>query len=100
MSTVKSNHPPCIIKKDGVSRMVLHRTHFEFLGRKEKTPCDCPTHLARGTVDSLIGKFDPFSPPRIELETGMQPSVLVIPPQVRTLRIIYQTSLLNSCKLK
>ena len=33
------------------------RITVNFLGLKRKTSCDCPKHLARGTVNSLIGKL-------------------------------------------
>ena len=46
-----------LVWKDGDGRTVVHKTHCKFLGLKGKTSCDCPKHLARGTVDSVIGKL-------------------------------------------
>ena len=46
-----------LVWKDGYRRTVVHKPHCKFLGFKGKTLCDCPTHLASGTVDSVIGKL-------------------------------------------
>ena len=75
-----------LVWKDVNGRTVVHKPHCKFLGVKGKTQCDCPTRLARGTVDSVIGKLRSIfsSHDRVQL------SVSVILPQVRTLRIIFQ----------
>ena len=46
-----------LVWKDVNGRTVVHKPHCKFLGVKGKTQCDCPTRLARGTVDSVIGKL-------------------------------------------
>ena len=46
-----------LVWKDGDGRTVAHKPHCEFLGFEGETQCDCPTSLARGTVDSLIGNL-------------------------------------------
>ena len=46
-----------LVWEDGDGRTVVHKPHCKFLGFKGKTPCDCPRQLARGTVDSVIGKL-------------------------------------------
>ena len=46
-----------LVWKDGDGRTVAHKTHCKFLGLKCKTSCDCPKHLTRETVDSVIGKL-------------------------------------------
>ena len=61
LKNISSALPIDIVKflvwKDGDGRTVVHKPHCTFLGVKGKRPCDCTTYLAKGTVDSVIGKL-------------------------------------------
>lgn len=46
-----------LVWKDRNGRTKVHQQHCQFLGSRLKGVCDCPSHLAAGTVDSTIGKL-------------------------------------------
>jgi hypothetical protein len=46
-----------LIWKDQGGRTIVHHKECPFLGQKEHTFCSCPSRLANGTVDALIGKL-------------------------------------------
>ena len=59
--TLASASPADIIKflvwKDKAGKTVIHESACPGLGQRLSKSCDCPTRLAAGTVDSLIGKI-------------------------------------------
>jgi len=46
-----------LIWKDDKGKTKVHKDSCQFLGLQRKQACKCPTRLAAGTVDSLIGKL-------------------------------------------
>ena len=53
---------PSVIKKflvwkDNSGKTVVHLFDCPGLGQRQRVSCSCPTRLAAGTVDSLIGKL-------------------------------------------
>lgn len=53
--------PPDILRflvwKDRKGKTQVHDKSCPFIGNGGKSPCECPTRLAAGTVDSTIGKL-------------------------------------------
>ena len=43
--------------KDNSGKTVVHLLDCPGLGQRQRVSCSCPTRLAAGTVDSLIGKL-------------------------------------------
>lgn len=48
---------PFLVWKDRKGKTKVHDTNCQFFARKVLFSCPCPTRLAYGTVDSLIGKL-------------------------------------------
>ena len=46
-----------LVWKDRKGKTTVHKSACQFFGRKGSFSCFCPTRLAYGTVDSLIGKL-------------------------------------------
>ena len=46
-----------LVWKDKAGKTVVHESACPGLGQRLSKSCDCPTRLAAGTVDSLIGKI-------------------------------------------
>ena len=46
-----------LVWKDRKGKTTVHKSACQFFGRKGSFSCLCPTRLAYGTVDSLIGKL-------------------------------------------
>lgn len=46
-----------LVWKDKGGRTKVHKTNCSFLGQSRKTDCDCPSRLAHGTIDAMIGKL-------------------------------------------
>lgn len=59
--TVFSCQPKDVVRflvwKDRNGRTKVHMKDCKFLGSKNKGPCDCPSRLSAGTVDSTVGKL-------------------------------------------
>lgn len=46
-----------LVWKDGKGKTKVHIPQCPLFGSHSKTPCKCPTRLAAGTVDNIIGKL-------------------------------------------
>ena len=46
-----------LVWKDNSGKTVVHLLDCVGLGQRQRVSCSCPTRLAAGTVDSLIGKL-------------------------------------------
>ncbi|CAH3174858.1 unnamed protein product [Porites evermanni] len=46
-----------LVWKDNSGKTVVHLLDCPGLGQRQRVSCSCPTRLAAGTVDSLIGKL-------------------------------------------
>ena len=46
-----------LVWKDRSGKTKVHRTSCKFFGSRGSSRCACPTTLAAGTVDSIIGKL-------------------------------------------
>ena len=59
--TIHSASPHDILRflvwKDAKGRTQVHADHCPFIGQQGRLPCNCPTRLSAGSVDSLIGKL-------------------------------------------
>ena len=49
-----------LFSRDSNGRTTVHRSSCEFLGLHGPRPCACPTRLAAGTLDSMVGKLQAF----------------------------------------
>ncbi|CAH3172672.1 unnamed protein product [Porites evermanni] len=52
-----SSLPKFLVWKDNSGKTVVHLLDCPGLGQRQRVSCSCPTRLAAGTVDSLIGKL-------------------------------------------
>ena len=49
-----------LVWKDNSGKTVVHLLDCPGLSQRQRVSCSCPTRLAAGTVDSLIGKLRPI----------------------------------------
>lgn len=46
-----------LVRKDNSGKTIVHLLDCPGLGQRQRVSCSCPTRLAAGTVDNLIGKL-------------------------------------------
>ena len=54
-----------LVWKDDSGKTIVHLLDCPGLGQCQHVSCSCPTRLAAGTVDSLIGNSGPFLSRRV-----------------------------------
>ena len=99
---ISSALPNFLFGRMGTVALLFIKLTVSFSALKARLPCDCPKHLAKGTVDSVIGKLRSIFSTHDRV--GDWNAVLGIgnPAASKDVKdyFIYQALLLNSCKLE